>query len=205
LSEVISNTPQLQKVDWKPIAENKVEKKEERRNAQEEAYRQGFAAGYKQAQAELEEVVKGQVELIRDMLGQLEGLRNSVESAGVEWIKRLALLASARILRQKLEEDDRLIQRVLEEVVREFKVEGKVKIRLNPIDAKFLGKYLGQLPKGKLDAELLEDENIMKGGCVVEGDFGIFDARIPTSFAKVYETLMGVEDDGGAQKSGGED
>jgi flagellar biosynthesis/type III secretory pathway protein FliH len=113
------------------------------------------------------------------------------ESTVLGLVKEIAqrLLGTGMIL-----EADTLGQ-LFAEAVAEAKPLGALRIRLNPADIEVLGPLWAEQQAALTgqEIEFSPSNNILRGGCLIEGEFGILDAQVNTKLQRVMDTLAEVE------------
>jgi len=80
---------------------------------------------------------------------------------------------------------------------------GNLRVRIHPGDAAILNPAWVQqaAPTGQR-LELVPDEGIRRGGCLVEGDYGVVDARVDTQLQLVLSTLTPATQSPQEEKTG---
>lgn len=156
----------------------------------EQAYRSGFSdgqdAGATRARGELKAVMSATLEALEE-----------VRSNRVEWGARLkedvTVLAGAmarHIVDRALEEDPEIFAELASKAVACFHVDEPVRIRLHPDD-------MAQLQESGTAGEFMEsrsvrwipDEDVVRGGCVVEGPDKIVDGRVDEGLLRLIRTI----------------
>lgn len=174
-----------------PEAEARAEDEHRRMREVEEAYRRGFddgeEAGVRTARGELQVAMAA-------MLEALEEVRANRLAWDARLNERLVALAAAmahRVMAQTREADPSVFVTLAEEAIKAFPVEESVKIRLNPSDQAVLveGDYLEQVV-GDRAVRWVPDEDVMPGGCIVEGPDKIIDGRVDEALNRIVRALI---------------
>lgn len=159
----------------------------------EEAYRQGYAAGHAEGGAAAEKEA-AQREAQRQ--AQWEALAASLCEAHEAAVQRLredigtlAFAALSRVLGEQAAAGVAVLGAV-ESVCREARVDRRAVARLHPRDIALLapsGATL-TLANGTL-LDLVGDESIVLGGCIVESEAGQFDGTLDTQLRRLHSVL----------------
>lgn len=174
-----------------PEAEARAEEETRRMREVEDAYRRGFddgeEAGVRTARGELQVAMAA-------MLEALEEVRANREAWDARLKEHLVILSAAmahRVMAQTREVDPTVFVTLAEEAIKAFPVEESVKIRLNPTDQAVLvgGEYLEQVV-GDRAVRWIPDEDVVPGGCIVEGPDKIIDGRIDEALNRVVRALI---------------
>lgn len=150
---------------------------------------QGFAEG-SQALHEFEsrkasETAAQMQQLVDSFRSELALLESHVASDLVS----LAVNIARQVLRRELVLDPGSLIPVAAEALRAL-AEGasQLEVRLNPADASMFRQHLQVMPAARA-WQLTEDPEIARGGCRVEADTGVADARFETRWQAVMATL----------------
>jgi type III secretion protein L len=151
----------------------------------EEAIRRGYQEGYE----------KGLAEWLRALEEVHAGLTSLVEQAKPQ-IVRLALRVAEKILRQRLDLTPEAVVPMIDEALRSLRAQQNMRVllRVHPDDRPILEphrqRWMERLPwLGSLD--IVVDEDLPRGGCRIETDFGTVDATIETQIRVIERHLLG--------------
>jgi flagellar assembly protein FliH len=154
------------------------------------AYERGVADGERRAHATLEQrtaELRGEIAASLAALVQHEERR---EQQTRELLTELALAVASRIVRERVEAGDALAARALAEALEALPTAQPVQARLHPQDLEAVRETLeGELARGRI--ELVPDETLTPGGCVVRSESGIVDARLETAQGSLRAALEG--------------
>lgn len=157
-----------------------------------------------QAQAEYEETLqrgyqegyeKGMAEWLRAIEQVHAGFMGVIERAKPQ-IVRLALRVAEKILRQRLDLTPEAVVPMIDEALRSLRAQQNMRVilRVHPDDRSILEphrqRWMERLPwLGSLD--IVVDEELPRGGCRIETDFGTVDASIETQIRVIERHLLG--------------
>jgi flagellar biosynthesis/type III secretory pathway protein FliH len=110
---------------------------------------------------------------------------------------RLALEIAAKVIGRAVDEDPRIAADILERAKREVTDARQIRIWLNPQDHEVLSRLRPDLVKvgheGGRTIEVLQADDIGRGGCRLETEMGLVDATIPTQLAEIRRQLLDAE------------
>lgn len=181
-------TPQELRVREEILNQALREAEELRREAQSRGYQEGLVAAHRETERllrTLEAVVgSAKVDLIRS-------LRHS-ESAMV----RLALEVGTKLALKELADDPSLVMKAIEQAMDYVVAVEAVRLRLHPEDTAIVGpEWLDAKANiwGLRKVDIIADEEVKRGGCLIETELGLVDARVETRLAQIGSALKAAE------------
>jgi flagellar assembly protein FliH len=102
----------------------------------------------------------------------------------------LALAAAAMIVRKARELDPTVVGEVYRRALSMARTSGPVRVRVAPADHETALALMGRDDGPDWSVTILEDETVGPGGCVVESDCGVVDARIETQIEALRRALL---------------
>lgn len=158
--------------------EIQAEKEELKKKAYEEGFASGQEEGRRQGRDEYARKIESTAGLIDDLSEARKKLVGEYESELLELIKVMV----ERLVQQKIESDKTVIREVLNNALEYVVENATVTIKLNREDIERLnnGKEDGALlpGEGRREVELVEDNSISAGGCLVVTGSGEVDATL---------------------------
>ena len=168
---------------------------QDRASEESKAYEDGYAQGQKQS-IELEQK---KLKPVREMLETATAIVNDHQAAAAKCVPGnavdLAMTMARTMVRQEMEKSGEGRIHSLEHIIKMAVVNDSAKIRLHPEDEQTVKELLLEMlpDKGALNKfELILDKGIQCGGCLVETDFGIMDARIDRQLDSIETELKQV-------------
>jgi len=153
------------------------------------AYQEGYNAGVQKAQADLAN--------LRNTLGVFMGAEDKVFNEVAPKILDIALDIAQKIIKTQVQIDTQILLNTVLDVLKTLsRNEPKITIKVNPVQVQFLKDTLPeQLNLMGMDTTLnvLPDESIMEGGCIVQTNNGMVDARIEAQIEIVQNALRSME------------
>lgn len=142
-----------------------------------EAQREGFERGKAQA-----------TEIICTAQLQKESMQKAFEMEIID----LAVEAASSIIRRAGELDPEIVTDVYHKTLASFESAGRIRLRVSPGDYETAASFLSgekaiQQSYGKV--QVIKDESISDGGCIVESGVGTVDGRIETQLEAIRRAL----------------
>ena len=158
---------------------------EGRRAGLAQGHDQGYAAGLAAGKAATEEQAAQLLAAARSLPAALRRVEEDVAEAVVA----LALDLARQVVHRSLEAQPQLLVPVVQDLLRrEPALQGEPRLLLHPLDADLVTGVLG----AELRAagwQVLPDETITRGGCLVKAGSGAHDATLETRWARVSAAL----------------
>jgi len=173
------------------------DKRSSKRNLQSEgeaAYQRGFQAGREIGIKIGRSEIAPQVEFIQKLAQELKDKRDKIIKEAELTVIRLALQIARKVIHQEVSTNPDLILYVVRESLKKVADESKVKVRVNPADLRILEQNKDAIFPNIEPLAFIADDEISCGGCVVETDSGIIDARLEAQLAEIEEALLEEED-----------
>lgn len=175
----------------------------------QEAFQSGKAQGYAEAQSELESMIQARAEEIADrtveakigtiypaMQAAVEGLKEEQINWRRVWDStalEICLSISEKIIRHEIESNPESVRDMMSEALKLASGTQHIKFQMNPADIAQLGEgtkaFISQLT-GCQTCEIIEDDTISSGGCIIETQHGTIDATIEAQLDRISEELI---------------
>lgn len=180
---------------------------EEARVVREEARRAGLAEGRNLGEAEARREARAAAEPAIAVLGRVadEVAASRAEAAlalGAELLK-LAVQIAERIIRAQARIDRQMAARAVAEALRTMVGHSRLMVRLNPVDLDAVYRLetnFRQHVGPSVSLDIVSDESVEPGGCLVETSAGAVDARLSTQLDEIGAAVREVTAD--AQRTG---
>ncbi len=159
----------------------------------ESAFQKGFLEGKKVGLASGSEKAAAVIESLQRALEQLQNIRSEMQLEIEKEVTHLALSIAKKIVCHEVKTTQDTVSCVAREALRRVDNPGKIKIKINPEDLRFLEKtqsqfadFLQNMDQVHFEAE----DSIQSGGCLIETDRGDIDARIEKQFQAIEEAFQ---------------
>jgi flagellar biosynthesis/type III secretory pathway protein FliH len=155
---------------------------------EKEAYERGFNEGQKAGKEVGEKMVEASLKQYALTLEELANLRTQVLTASEREVVRLALEISRKVVKREVTIDEDIILALVKVAMNRLGEESVMTVRLNPRDVQSILRFRNAADRGSVlnDAiKLVEDPLISRGGCLIETESGIIDARVEEQFKEI--------------------
>jgi len=154
--------------------------------AVEEARQEGYRQGLQE--------IKPVADLLQNLAHELQEEKHQLLENAELTVVRLAYEIAKKILHREVAESSDVIVYVVREALRRIADRDKIVVRVHPEDAAVLRQATelhNELFQTFAGVEIREDEDVSKGGCLVETSTGLIDATLETQLAEVEAALFG--------------
>jgi flagellar assembly protein FliH len=155
---------------------------------EKEAYERGFNEGQKAGKEVGEKMVEALLKQYAQTLEELASLRKQVLSASEQEVVRLALEIARKVVKREVTIDEDIILALVKVAMNRLGEESVMTVRLNPRDVQSILRSRNAADRGNVLNEaikLVEDPLISRGGCLIETQSGIIDARVEEQFKEI--------------------
>jgi len=158
--------------------------------AMADAVEAGYKEGFERGAAQWSSAVKAAQASLQ---AALEGAKPQVV--------RMALRVAEKVLRQKLETTPEALLPMVDEALRSLQGQQQTRIvlRVHPADQDVLAarrQYWLDRHPGITNLQVVVDEDMARGGCRIESEFGMVDATLETQMRVIERHLLGEESEG---------
>jgi len=154
----------------------------------QEAQDRGYQAGMAQAEEEIVARVDRLMQLAEGAIQAREALLRRSEPEIIE----LAIGIAEKIVGQELTINRAAVSGIVRRALARAATSDACYLRVNPADAQIIEEYLRH-DRVKASCEVVIDDPIEEGGCVIATSYGQVDAQISSQIAEVHAALLGEE------------
>lgn len=156
--------------------------------SKQEIHRKGIGDGCKQVEDKLSTVFRA----FQDVARQLQSEKCNIWQKSETEIIKLVLAIAQKVVGYEVANNNHLIEKVVAEAILQVGKHKVVSIRLNPADVAKL-KDAKITTESDSTFEIIADQKISPGGCIVETDFGCIDAQLETRMNEIIEQMLEVK------------
>ena len=160
---------------------------QEAHTIKELAAREGYQNGLKKAQGEIEDIKKSLVEFL--------SMKDDMYEEFYPHITEISFAIAKKIIKQEVEMSDDILKNIVSSVLDEINSDAqKLEIKVNPQDGEFAKASLPEILEEKnlnVRFNIVEDESIEKGSCIVIANNGVIDANFKTQLS-VLQNAFGI-------------
>ncbi|MFO8080014.1 MAG: FliH/SctL family protein [Armatimonadota bacterium] len=131
--------------------------------------------------------------LVQAILSGFARQRRELLSELQPYVVRIAVEVARRIVQRELRTDPGMVSRTVGSALEEVATAAETRVRVHPLDAQVLQSTIREIvptPDEAASLKIIPDGSIERGGCVVESDRGIVDARLQTQFEEMQARLL---------------
>lgn len=160
---------------------------------EQQAREEGHAAGLAQGMAEAQQVLQERMQRLDALLeSAARPLRSMDELVELE-LTRLAMTVARQVLAHELRTaPDLVVEAVRQAALALPSASGNLRVRLHPDDL----ALLRSLEMVESHWQLLPDNSLQRGDCLLESERSRLDARVETRLAAVVDAVLGAEAEG---------
>lgn len=154
--------------------------------AQSRGFQIGKWDGLESGRAEAEKIVHRMVELLDEMTRPYRSLDQLV----TQELTQMSMLIAKQIIRRELTINSDVVTDIATEALSTLSsLEGEIELFLNPVDVAMVEQLASELLVGK-SWKLVEDIELMPGGCRVKTPISYVDASVEKQMEMVFSTLI---------------
>lgn len=155
----------------------------------EEGYREGITAGKEVAMQE----AKNLLTLLESTIEEAINLRaTGLESLEDDFIK-LSLILADKIVKKQVNSDISWLEPIIRDALGALGSVDKIIVKVNPEDFELINENSSELElNSRVKIEFDVDSSICQGGCLIESEKGLIDARLEKRLGKLGAHLMEV-------------
>ncbi len=157
-----------------------------------QAYESGYAQGREQALRREQAKAQPLATAMTTASQHIEEHRRRLHHRVQKDVSQLALTIAGKMIADEIRQHPEKYQNVLDEAIKMAIGQDNVKIKVHPDDVDRVAKRMTEThPDTELDEqmEIIADRNISRGGCLVETDHGVVDARIEQQLDTIESAL----------------
>ena len=162
--------------------------REEAQSIKESAVKEGYEEGMNQAKADIEN--------LRNSLGAFVSAKQEVFDYIAPDILEISVDIAKKIIKKEIQQDPTIILENIVDLLKTLsKEETRVTLRVNPEQAVLIKQKIPEVVEmagSEAKVNVISDENISYGGCMVTTTNGIIDATIETQMSIISEALKEV-------------
>ena len=169
-----------------------------------EGLKKGYDEGYQSGSSDIRAMLTRLSQICRVLLDTVPSQDDEIETALMELVKSIC----GRVVQRELQLDSTSLRLIINEALDCLQSGAhRLRIHLNPEDTEFIRKTLEDMEGHEFTWQLLPHATISPGGCIVETDKSMIDARSEKRLADIIEQVYSKEKEalmeGDRSKSGG--
>jgi len=177
----------------KIIEEAEKEAEDIRKKAYDEAYQKGYEEGVEQGKKESIEKYKENFEYLKNIIFSLQNFEQKILLENYPKIASLIVKFAEKIIKKEIEQNHKEIllnniKHILERIIDK----GFIHIKVSKDEFEFLQENMEELKDifSLEKVEIIPSEQITKGSCIIDTNYGTYDARIEEQIKELKEELL---------------
>jgi len=165
--------------------------REKRVRLEKEAYEKGFEQGRKDGLALEKRQMEEKGKQLDALLSEISQLKRRICSESEGELLKLSILIAKRIIREEVKIDSHIIGKTIHSALKYLVDKSHIRILISPDDMEEVRQILPDLAiltKGG-QFQLIEDNAIERGGCILETGFGRINATIEDELGMVEKEI----------------
>ena len=151
---------------------------------QQEAHREGYAAGYEEGTAR----VRMEAMRLHSVVEQLEEALAALDNSIAREVLNLGVEIARNVVRQTIRVNPEVVVAVVREAINQLPHQHTA-VYLNPDDASLVRSHAGD-QLAHAGHRIFEDTTIARGGCKIEAGGSHIDATLATRWTRIVEALI---------------
>lgn len=164
-----------------------------RLQTKEAAFDEGYQEGLKTGEEQALHNATGLLSLLQATVDEGVRVRASSLQALEDDFLKFSLLLADKIVKKTVSDDISWLAPIIDESLTALGRVEQIILRLNPVDYSLLQEHNQTLLAGnRVKISFESDEQVSQGGCLIESENGLIDARLEKRFEKIAQHLMEV-------------
>ena len=165
----------------------------------EEGHTTGYAEGLAKAETDMRHEYESKfsqaLALLDEMVKSLSASRERLAGAHSSQLIRMWETMLRRMLATSVEMDPKVVERIVHDLLKRISDRERIIVYLNPEDVAMIEESKEKLIdsiRGVKFFELMSDDHVDKGSCLIETNLGIYDARWRTQLEQVSSEIQNL-------------
>ena len=169
--------------------------RQQQENWQLEASQQGFQAGYQEGVSLAQAEYEGLIAKAKETLDQALEEKRRIIAASEGDILQLALVIAKKVIGLELTVNPEVIKNLVQTALTKVCDVDNVSVKVNPAEIAYILDCQEELKKSSniLSLQVLGDETVTQGGCLIETSCGNVDGRLERRIEEVEGALLEVK------------
>lgn len=162
----------------------------------------GRKEGYASAKKEMDTQINQIQQNVSTVLSALENEKTDIYRQAEQMINKLVTELVRKVIVSEIKTNPRIIENVARTALNMAQKSSRITIKVNPKDALRTRENISfwmPVNNALSETEIVEDERIQRGGCIVDTGNGQVDARIETQLAEMEQIIQSTWENAGAE------
>ncbi len=168
-----------------------VEGGKENKPDMEELLKKEYERGFLNGQASGKEEVKAQLDMLKKAVEEFSKQKQEAFKKAERQMVELSLKIARAIIGREASVDKEAVVSIVRDVLDEVKDKSKILLFIHPDDESVIREHLPKFMAGiEADIELIADDSVEQGGCLVQTPSGRIDALVSTQIEEMRKRLL---------------
>ncbi|RUS46375.1 flagellar assembly protein FliH [Cohnella sp. AR92] len=164
-------------------------------NARQQGYEEGFIQGSEQAERQMRERWEHTLQEAEAIVKQAYLAKESIIADAELFLVELSSRIAEKVIASKIEETPELTIQLISRALARRKEQGVITLCVAPSQFAFLQAAKDELALGidsQAELQIIPDQTVGEGGCIIRTSFGSIDARIDTQLSAIRQELLRI-------------
>ncbi len=166
--------------------------KEIQEAAYQEAYQLGLEEGRKEAFAKSAQDIDTSLLELATLVGNIESLKSELLKQNESHLVKLLLHVGTRLAHHEIQVNNDCVVDIMRRAIEAAQIDEEVTVQVSPTQFEFLESLKNETDRNLeflKKVKLVPIEAIGHGGCIIETNYGVIDARIEERISKLWESM----------------
>jgi flagellar assembly protein FliH len=156
-----------------------------------DAYNQGFETGKTQSEKQCNDIYLKKFEELEKVIASIKDMGNNLIVEYEAKLIQLVLTLAKTIVKKEVDIDSSIVKDCIKNALEDILDKSMVVIHINPDDYNIINEYLAKQFKtpGSPEIILSRDDNIHRGGALIESKMGVIDVTMQTRW-EILEKIL---------------
>lgn len=158
-----------------------------------EAYEEGIQRGREAGEQEFRAAVDSSVQALAQVSGAIQAAHRAFLDSLEPQVVSLVQSIAQRLLNREVRSDPELVAGTVREALNNIADRARLVVRLNPADLETVRNQKLSLLEdfdGVRQLDMMGDEGVSLGGCIVESELMQVDAQLDSQLERIFEAMM---------------
>lgn len=164
-------------------------------SARQQGYEEGFLQGSEQAERQMRERWEHTLQEATSIVRQAYLTKDSIIADAELFLVELSVKIAEKVIASKIEERPELAIELIAKALARRKEQGVITLCVAPSQFAFVQAAKDELSLGidsQAELQIIPDQTVGEGGCIIRSSFGSIDARIDTQLTAIREELLRI-------------
>jgi len=160
--------------------------------AYQEAYNLGLEEGRKEAFQNSSNEINNNLQMFAVLMQNIEGIKSELLKFNETHFVKLLLYMAQRLALHEVQVNQEAVVEIMKQAIQAAQIEEEITVQVAQAQFDFLEKLKKETSREYeflKKIKLVPNESVQSGGCIIETNYGVIDARIEERMNKLWETV----------------